>query len=278
MLKDDLPCASGFDVSNARIAALIDLIGTDQFFSRLADLLEKKMGYKNFHIFLYRNNLAPAALANRPEPVNHARGLSNYLKYTYVINPAFRAFQQGSPSGVYLISDFIKKEEPNVIDGFDIDVHIEDSEAIGYRTPGWPKNMAEVIVLVNLPNRTSLDFSFLTPLDSQQARDCQHTLGHLYPFLNSVLLRQFAIKPESFDAMEMESGLEDRFQDFGAETLTTREREITQLIVIGHSSKSISLNLDISVPTVKTHRRNIYRKLQISSQAELFSLFLLHLK
>jgi DNA-binding CsgD family transcriptional regulator len=278
MLKSGFPITGGFDVSNDPIAAMIDLVGTDQFFSRLADLLEKRMGYKQFHIFLYRHTLAPAALASRPEPVTYARGLNNYLQYTYVINPAFRAFQQGIPSGVYLISDFIKKEEPNVMDGMDFDVHIEDSEAIGYRTPGWPKNMAEVIVLINLPNGTSLDFSFLTMLGSQEARDCQRSLDHLYPFLNSVLLRQFAIKPDSFDAMEMESGLEDRFQDFGAETLTAREREITQLIVIGHSSSSIALNLNISVPTVKTHRRNIYRKLQISSQAELFSLFLLHLK
>jgi DNA-binding CsgD family transcriptional regulator len=31
--------------------------------------------------------------------------------------------------------------------------------------------------------------------------------------------------------------------------------------------------LGISLPTVKTHRRNIYAKLQISSQVELFNLF-----
>ena len=55
---------------------------------------------------------------------------------------------------------------------------------------------------------------------------------------------------------------------------TEREREITQLILRGHSSQSIAFNLGISLGTVKTHRKNAYAKLGISSQSELLSLFL----
>ncbi len=53
--------------------------------------------------------------------------------------------------------------------------------------------------------------------------------------------------------------------------LTDREQEIAAFILRGHSSLSISLNLNISNATVKVHRRNIYRKMNISSQAELFN-------
>lgn len=53
--------------------------------------------------------------------------------------------------------------------------------------------------------------------------------------------------------------------------LTDREQEIAAYILKGHSSLSISLNLNISTATVKVHRRNIYRKMNISSQAELFN-------
>lgn len=53
--------------------------------------------------------------------------------------------------------------------------------------------------------------------------------------------------------------------------LTDREQEIAAYILKGHSSLSISLNLNISAATVKVHRRNIYRKMNISSQAELFN-------
>ena len=55
--------------------------------------------------------------------------------------------------------------------------------------------------------------------------------------------------------------------------LTTREAEITALILQGHSNSSASLVLGISKGTTKVHRRNIHRKLDISSQAELFATF-----
>jgi len=55
--------------------------------------------------------------------------------------------------------------------------------------------------------------------------------------------------------------------------LTPREREIVMLILKGHSTASIAMVLTLSLDTVKTHRRHIYAKLNISSQAELFHMF-----
>ncbi len=273
-----MPAAHYPSPREALIARLIDLIGRDSFVSDLADLLSGQFGHRSFHIFLYHKHHAPTVLASFPEPTLHLRGLNNYLTYTYVINPAYRAFQIGKPAGVYMISDFFQGDNPQMPDGNELDVHIEDSEAIGYRTPGWPKNMAEVIALVNLPNGTALDFSFLTPLGSPETQACCASIKTIFPILDSVILRQFALNPSSLDAINSGMNQETRFHDFGAETLTEREREIVQLILIGHSSKSIALTLGISLPTVKSHRRNVYSKLDISSQAELFSLFLLHLK
>lgn len=272
------PIAGSMAGAEKLIVSLIDLIGSDGFASRLSGFLEQELGFDHFHIFLYRKNLAPAVLANCPDPIGYDRGLQNYLNYTYVVNPAYRAYRRGKRAGVYLISDFLKNDDPPVIDHNRVDVHIENSEAIGYRTPGWPKNMAEVIVLINLPNGTALDFSFLTPLGSRRTEACRRSLERLFPYLNTVLLKQFALNSASLDAEDVASPQEARFNDFGVEVLTSRELEITRLILVGHSSNSISMNLGISLPTVKTHRRNIYNKLQISSQAELFSLFLLHLK
>ena len=41
-----------------------------------------------------------------------------------------------------------------------------------------------------------------------------------------------------------------------------------------HSSDSIARSLGIAVGTVRIHRRNVYAKLQISSQQELVAIFL----
>ena len=56
--------------------------------------------------------------------------------------------------------------------------------------------------------------------------------------------------------------------------LTQRELDVVSFILRGHSSKSIARRLDLSVETIKVHRKNTYRKLGISSQSALFALFL----
>ena len=55
------------------------------------------------------------------------------------------------------------------------------------------------------------------------------------------------------------------------EQLTTREQQIVQGIVDGLSYKMVADRLGIKFETVKQHIKNIYRKLQINSKAELIS-------
>jgi len=59
--------------------------------------------------------------------------------------------------------------------------------------------------------------------------------------------------------------------------LSPRQAEVAMLILRGHSSVSIGLRLGISSQTVKVFRKQLYRKCNISSQAELFNLLLPHL-
>jgi DNA-binding NarL/FixJ family response regulator len=51
--------------------------------------------------------------------------------------------------------------------------------------------------------------------------------------------------------------------------LTSREREIVQLLAEGKSSKEVANSLNISVKTAETHRANIMRKLQLHTVSEL---------
>lgn len=55
----------------------------------------------------------------------------------------------------------------------------------------------------------------------------------------------------------------------GRETLTSREQTILLELAQGQSNKDVALALNISVRTVETHRKNIKRKLGISSTAGL---------
>lgn len=52
-------------------------------------------------------------------------------------------------------------------------------------------------------------------------------------------------------------------------SLGPREREIVQLLAEGHTSPEIARRMHISTRTVETHRRNIMKKLDLHSVAEL---------
>jgi LuxR family transcriptional regulator of csgAB operon len=50
--------------------------------------------------------------------------------------------------------------------------------------------------------------------------------------------------------------------------LTSREKEIIQMVATGMSNKAISFELEISVHSVKTHIHNIYQKLGVSNRLQ----------
>ena len=59
-------------------------------------------------------------------------------------------------------------------------------------------------------------------------------------------------------------GVEDSY-----ELLTSREREVLQMIAEGKSNKEVASALNLSLYTVETHRRNLQDKLNLHSLAEL---------
>jgi two-component system, NarL family, response regulator NreC len=69
---------------------------------------------------------------------------------------------------------------------------------------------------------------------------------------------------EDYMRQMQERGVEDSF-----ELLTTREREVLQLLAEGKNNKDVAALLNLSLYTVETHRSNIFQKLNLHSQAEL---------
>lgn len=59
---------------------------------------------------------------------------------------------------------------------------------------------------------------------------------------------------------------ESQLEDYN---LTSREKDILQLLIRGNSYKEIAHSLRISVETLNSHIKNIYRKLDVHSRSEL---------
>ena len=69
---------------------------------------------------------------------------------------------------------------------------------------------------------------------------------------------------EDYMRQMRERAVEDSY-----ELLTTREREVLQLLAEGQSNKEVATRLGLSTYTVETHRSNILQKLNLHSSAEL---------
>jgi len=67
------------------------------------------------------------------------------------------------------------------------------------------------------------------------------------------------------------------FETFGVSVLTKREKQVVNFILKGSSSKSVAREMKISTETERSYRKNIYRKLDVNSHAELYYLFFLSL-
>lgn len=58
----------------------------------------------------------------------------------------------------------------------------------------------------------------------------------------------------------------------GLNLLTVRERQILQMVVNGSSDREASVQAEITVRTIETHKRNIKNKLGVRSMIEVFQI------
>jgi len=103
-------------------------------------------------------------------------------------------------------------------------------------------------------------------------------LERLAPIIGRFVLRHARLtqgKEDLSDAYEHKISqlVDDNTQIFSR--LSTRERQICKYILLGIEEKDIAESLDITLNTVITHRRRLYRKFDIGSKTELFQLALI---
>ena len=101
-------------------------------------------------------------------------------------------------------------------------------------------------------------------------------LAALTPLIDAIFSQHLhlAHAEDLADPQDSDSQLEDAFVNILQGQLTETQRHVAKLILQGHSSQSISRALGISEGTVKVHRHNIWQRLGIAGNAELFRLFI----
>lgn len=253
---------------------LFSLRHSDRFASRLVEALRGIAPFDVFAITGHIGETAPRLLFNNLETVTPRRVIDNFLSGTYLLDAVYTACRNGVASGLYRLNELAPDNyfSSDFYNSADFHPCVSDeagslAEEIVYLA----RLSDEVYVVLSLmrTNASSafgeVEFASLKALE----RAVLETMKDHWAGLG-------AGTPELKDAGRP-NALERAFSTFAVNVLSPREQTIVSLLLRGHSTLSAAHTLDIAEGTAKVHRKNIYEKLSISSQAQLFLMFCEHI-
>lgn len=239
-------------------------VGTERFAQRLIDALRHVLQFDWWMVMVYRQHANPEMLCENFSDSWRERGLTTYVSAFYVLDPFYVMSLSLDHPEVCRLGDIAP-------DGFlDSEYHRAHyasgriGDEVGYL---WPLD-AGVTFAVSL-ERSEHGAGF--------SNDDVHRLEAVQPLLYALARKHWTTThSRTVTARDLEIGrvVQEAAASFGHDVLTPRECEVVKLVLRGYSTKSISQSLGISPGTVKVHRENIYSKLGVSSQAELFNMFI----
>lgn len=244
-------------------ACLLDAIGRLDFQDRLMQGLKQHVAFDAGLVLLYRDGAPPRILYNEWRDGKGLADIQHYLRGPYRIDPFYRLASTQGADGLYRLSQI----DPAFLTSR---YYREYFRYCGLRD--------EVNAFVTLDPAAKIALSLARETRRAPFSDADiEKLQSVMPLLGIAVCRHFReLRPQSLDddGLPLQNALAQAVKNFGRSVLTERECQVAQLILYGYSVKGAAEKLAISPATVKLHRRNLYSKLDISSQTALFSLFI----
>ena len=255
----------GIETSFERIGRLIAAGGTPDLPRCLADVLRTIAPFDFTVIFGYRGAARPLDLYDDFPRQKQAIFVTDYQAGPYLLDPFYRAATKPVAPGLYRMRDLAPDRfyQGEYFRSYYVQTGL--AEEVGYFIGLHHDAMAVVSLM-----RADKPFS---------AREFA-ALRTAWPIVEAAAQRHWADLASRFEAAKStgpdapDRQIERSFQHFGQGLLTPREREVVEYTLKGYSAEAICQILGISSGTVRIHRRNIYAKLGISSQGELFARFI----
>lgn len=249
-----------------RLRKTMASVQSDSFFGSLKNLLRAKLRLDTLLILQFDRGSAPLLLngwVRRPAIPDGA--LAAYINGAYRLDP-FYQYSKAPPDGaMYRLSEIAP-------DRFFTGEYYQQY----YRETRLCDEVGMLIPL-KINSIAHISMSRRQEAGPFKRKELQ-CLRHYSPLLLHLLKEHCASQSQNSDQLQVSPSrpFSEVIQAEVARTLavdlTQREAQIAELVIQGHSNASAALKLGIAYETVKVHRRNTYRKLNISSQGELFAL------
>ncbi|MDZ4094775.1 MAG: helix-turn-helix transcriptional regulator [Paracoccaceae bacterium] len=253
----------------APTGAMIEAIGTDDFAPRLSEAVKAIAPYDYTVVFGYRGAAPPQDLYDDFPAAKRKVYVEDYQVGPYLLDPIFLACAGAGTSGLHRLRDLAP------------DRFYQGEYFLNYyKATGLAE---EIAYFIDMPGGDTVTVSLMRTAKPFSAREIRE-LASYWPVLRAAGRKHWArslplLIPKETAALvpKMQQSVALAFESFGKAALTPRERQVVEYTLKGHSAEAVGRILGISSGTVRIHRRNIYSKLRIRSQGELFSMFIITL-
>jgi DNA-binding CsgD family transcriptional regulator len=246
------------------IAKMTDAIGGAHWFDAVLNVLGTVCAVDSGGAMMYHRDQPPRRIVHRFDPQERALPEDAYLMGPYALDPHYQLFAGGCASGMHWLQDiapddFFQSEFYRV---FYSQIGLSDSIELLWRI--------DETMALNIFIERSIRHPKFNAVDML-------AIGTLLPIIFASAAKHYELSASALsrdtDSLTHRK-VQSTIDNFAKSLLTVRERQVLFYMISGYSSALTAQRLSVSEGTIKIHRKNIHRKLDIGSQAELFSLFI----
>ncbi|MEM1114331.1 MAG: helix-turn-helix transcriptional regulator [Pseudomonadota bacterium] len=249
---------------NRDMSRAIATQGTDNFFPELIKAIKGQVKIDYPQVWLYHRDLPPKVLYHEIPPEAVADQIDDYLDGPYREDPFFQASINQPRAKIYRLGrvSMGKLEESTYYRNYYADTGTVD----------------EAIFLSKLRGGNVINISMMRLPENGPFTDEEYEALYVLAEPISELMRAHSEWDEFAVSHLIQPGIDHQielaFQTFGESLLSPREKDVLELMLRGYGTDTTAERLKIAVETVRRHRKSIYRKLDVNSQTDLFSLFI----
>ena len=257
------------------LARAIDCVDDPRCPGYLIDAIAALVDFDMAMSVVHNRRAKPVLIHDTFKNGRDRRGLSNYLDSTYVLNPVYAAHCNGLKQGVYRIGELAPDAYLSSEHYRTFKVKRLVSEEIGYVTDNWPAGMEELVLAIELQNDRLGEISLsraasrggFSDIAIAALRGQIAVIGAVFRQIWQHSLPGVQIPGQQRRSTTCSTGSARPASARASARLPNLSSRATQALRLAHVS-------EFSQTTVKSHRQNLYGKLGIASQFELFSQFL----
>ncbi len=255
---------NAFQRWNTDLANIIAHVGEPIFFQQVFAAIEAQVPVGFPQAWLYHRDLPPKLLDHKIPKEAYGSQVDEYLEGPYREDPFFKISLNAPRNNCYRLSRLVTGD-------------FEDSSYHQnyYASTG---TVDEAIIVTRLGDGSVVNISLMRLENQGEFSEVEYNWLYSISQVIAELIDLHTRREEFVESNLLQPGVDHHIQQgyesFGSSYVSDREQEVLELLLRGYGADTSAEKLDISLETVRRHRKSIYKKLDVNSQADLFALFI----